>query len=78
MKIISKNGFFHKYDLKNKATSNIKIQQINSFLSLNDVRIYLGAGPSKSDIGIVKIHPSKGFVFRLLLLKITLDWGLLN
>ena len=45
---------------KNKATSNIKIQQVFSSLSLNDVGIYLRDGPFKSDIGVVNLHPSKG------------------
>ena len=53
------NDFVRKHDLKNKATSNIKIQQVLSSLSLNDVWIYLRDGPFKSDIGIVNLHPSK-------------------
>ena len=54
------NDFIKKHNLKNKATSNIKIQQVLSSLSLNDVGIYLRDGPFKSDIGIVNLHPSKG------------------
>ena len=54
------NDCVRKYDLKNKPTSNIKIQQVLSSLSLNDVEIYLRAGPFKSDFGIVNLHPSKG------------------
>ena len=54
------NDFNKKFDLKNKATSNIKIQQVFSSSSLNDVGIYLRDGPFKSDIGIVDLHPSKG------------------
>ena len=54
------NEFIKKHNLKNKATSNIKIQQVLSSLSLNDVGIYLRDGPFKSDIGIVNLHPSKG------------------
>ena len=49
-----------KYKLKNKATSNIKILQVLSSLSLNDIEIYLRDGPFISDIGIVNLHPSKG------------------
>ena len=52
--------FVHKHNLRNKATSNIKIQQVLSSLGLNDVRIYLRDGPFESDIGIVNLHPSKG------------------
>ena len=53
-------NFLKKYLLKNKATSNIKIQQVLSSLSLNDVWINLRDGPSESDIGIVNLHPSNG------------------
>ena len=52
--------FFKKHNIKNEATSNIKIQQILSSLSLNNVGINLRDGPFESDIGIVKLHPSKG------------------
>ena len=54
------NDFVHKNKLKNKATSNIKIQQVLSSLSLSDVGIYLRDGPFKSDIGIVNLHPFRG------------------
>ena len=54
------NDFIKKHNLKNKATSNIKIQQVLSSLSLNDIGIYLRDGPFKFDIGIVNLHPSKG------------------
>ena len=54
------NDFIKKYNLRNKATSNIKIRQVLSSLSLNDVGIYLRDGPFESDIGIVNLHPSKG------------------
>ena len=54
------NDFIKKHNLKNKATSNIKIQQILSSLSLKDIGIYLRDGPFKSDIGIVNLHPAKG------------------
>ena len=53
------NDFIKKYKLKNKATSNLKILQILSSLSLNDVGVYLRDGPFESDIGIVNLHPSK-------------------
>ena len=54
------NDFIKKYNLKNKSTSNIKIQHVLSSLSMNDVGIYLSDGPFESDIGIVNLHPSKG------------------
>ena len=58
--MMSFNDFIKKYNLKNKATSNIKIQQVLSFLSLNDVGIYLRDEPFSSDIRIVLLHTSKG------------------
>ena len=58
--MIKFNDFIKKYKLKNKTTSNIKIQRVLSSLSLNDVGIYLRDGPFSSDIGIVNLHPSKG------------------
>ena len=60
MKIMPFNGFVHKYILKNKTTSNMKIQQFLSSLSLNYVGTYLRDGVVLSDVGIVNIHPSKG------------------
>ena len=38
--MITFNEFIKKYNLRNKATSNIKIQQVLSSLSLKDVGIY--------------------------------------
>ena len=49
-----------KYNLRNKATSNIKIQQVLTSIGLDNVSIYLRDGPFSSDIGIVNLHPSKG------------------
>ena len=54
------SDFIEKYNLRNKATSNIKIQEVLSSLSLDDVGIHLRDGPFKSDIGIVILRPSKG------------------
>ena len=54
------NDFVKKYNLKNKATSNIKIQKILTSIGLGNVNIYLWNGPFSSDIGIVNLHPSKG------------------
>ena len=53
------NEFIKKYDLKNKATSNIKIQQILNSIGLNNVNIYIRDGPFSSDIGIVNLHLSR-------------------
>ena len=54
------NEFIEKHNLRNKATSNKKIQQVLSSLSLSNVGIYLRDCPFKSDIAIVNLHPSKG------------------
>ena len=54
------NDFIKKYKLKNKVTSNIKIQQVLDSMRLNNVGIYLRDGPFSSDFGIVNLHPSKG------------------
>ena len=54
------NDFVRKHNLKNKATSNIKLQQILNFIRLNNAGICLKDGPFSSDIGIVNLHPSKG------------------
>ena len=55
--MITFNDFIKKCNLKNKATSNKKMQQVLSSLSLNDVGIYLRDGPFESNIGIVNLHP---------------------
>ena len=54
------NDFFQSYNLRNQATSNLKLQQVLSCLSLDGVGICLRDGPFESDIGIVNLHPSKG------------------
>ena len=58
--MMSFNEFVRKYNLKNKATSNKKIQQVLSSLSVNDEGSYLRDGPFSSDIGIVNLHSSEG------------------
>ena len=57
---MSFNDFIKKYGFKNKATSNIKIQQVLDSIGLDNVGIYLRDGPFSTDIGIVNLHPSKG------------------
>ena len=56
---MSFSDFLHNFKFKNKATSSIKIQQVLSSLSLNDVGIYLTDGPFSNDIGTVNLHASK-------------------
>ena len=58
--MITFNEFIEENNLKNEATSILKVQQVLSSLSLDGVGIYLRDGPFKSDIGIVSLHPSKG------------------
>ena len=58
--MITFNVFVKKYNLKNKATSNIKIQQVLNSIGINNVNIYLRDGPFLSDIGKLNLHPSKG------------------
>ena len=52
--------FVHKYKSKNKATSNIKIQQFLSSLGFTDVGIHSRDGPFKTDVGIGNLHPFIG------------------
>ena len=54
------NDFIKQFDIKNKTTSNLKLQQVLSSSSLDDVGIYLRDGPFLGDIGVVNLHPSKG------------------
>ena len=54
------NDFVKKFNLRNKATSNIKIQKSLTSIGLDNVNIYLRDGPFSSDIGIVNLEPSKG------------------
>ena len=58
--MITFNDFIKKHNLKNKATSNIKIQQVLNSIGLNNVNIYLRDGPFSSDIGIFNLHPTRG------------------
>ena len=58
--MMSINDFVKNFDLKNKATSNIKIQKVLSSIGLDNVNIYLRDGPFSRDIGIVNLQPSKG------------------
>ena len=59
--------------MRNKATSNLKIQKVLSSLSLDGVGIYLTDGPFISDIGIVNLHPSKGTHWVCYIIEIFFD-----
>ena len=58
--IITFDDIVRKHALSNKASSNIKIQQILSSFGLNNVGIFSRDGPFSSDIRIVTLHPSIG------------------
>ena len=59
--MMSFNDFVHKYNLKNNATSNIKLYKVLKKIGLDSKEgIYLRDGPFSSDIGIINLHPSKG------------------
>ena len=74
--MMSFDDFIHKNKLKNEATSNLKIQQVLSSLSLSDVGVFLRDGPFSYDIGIAKLHPSKGTHWVLNINEIFLIMGL--
>ena len=55
------HDFVHKHNLKNKATSNIKIYEVLKKLGLDsNVGIYLRDGDFLTSYGIVNLHPSRG------------------
>ena len=58
--ILTFNDFVLEHNLKNRATSNIKIQKVLDSMRLINVGIYLRDGPFSTDVGIVNLHPSKG------------------
>ena len=59
--MITFNDFVHKHNLKNKATSNIKIYEVLKKMGLDSkVGIYLRDGIFSTNYGIVNLHPSKG------------------
>ena len=59
--MITFNEFIKKINLKNRATSNIKIHEVLKKMGLDsEVGVYLRDGSFQSDIGIVNLHPSKG------------------
>ena len=58
---MSFNDFVHKYNLKNKATSNLKLYEGLKKIGLDSkVGIYLRDGLFSSDVGIGNVHPSRG------------------
>ena len=59
--MITFNEFIKKYNLKNKATSNIKIYEVLKKIGLDSkTGIYLRDGDFLTNDGIVNLHPSRG------------------
>ena len=54
------NDFVHKYKLKNKAATKIKVFQILSSTGSNNVGIYLRDGSFECDVRIFSFHPFRG------------------
>ena len=58
---MSFNDLIHKYKLKNKATSNIKLYEVLKKISLGSkVGIYLRDGNLSTNCGGFNLHPSEG------------------
>ena len=58
---MSFKDFVHKHNLKNKATSNIKINEVLKKIGLDSkVGIYLRNGDPSTHYGIVNLHPKGG------------------
>ena len=58
---MSFSDFAHKYNLKSKATSNLKLYEALKNTEIDSkVGIYLRDGLFSSVVGVVKLHPSKG------------------
>ena len=55
--MMSFTDFLHKNNLKNEATSNIKLQQFLGSTGLDNGGNSLREGPFSSDKGFVKLHP---------------------
>ena len=58
--IMTSNDFVQTYNLKNKETSNERIQRDLFSIGLDNINSYLTDRTFSSDIGIVNIHLSKG------------------
>ena len=54
------NDFVHKYKLKNKATSNLKVYEVLKKSGIDSkVGSYLRDGEFLTSYGIVNLHPSR-------------------
>ena len=66
MIMIDFKDFVRKYNLKNKATSNIEIYEVMKKIGLDSkVGIYLREGDFLTSYGIVNLHPSRGTLWVL-------------
>ena len=52
--------FIKEFNLKNKATSNIKIKQVLDELRIKNCKIYMRDDNFTTSVGIVNLHPYKG------------------
>ena len=58
---MTSNDFFHKFKLKNKATSKKKIYEVLQKIGLDSkLGVYLRDRPLSTDVGIVNLHPFRG------------------
>ena len=54
------NDFVQKHNLKNKATSNLKLYEVLKKIGLDSkVGIYLRDGDFSTNYGVVNLHPSR-------------------
>ena len=60
MNYLSFKEFVEKYELKNEATSNVKIKEILDILKINSTGIYMRDDTFTTPPGIVNLHPTKG------------------
>ena len=59
--MMSFNDFVHKHNLKNKATSKLKLYEVLKKIGRDSkVGIYLRDRSFLADVGIVNLHPTKG------------------
>ena len=59
--MITFNDFLKKYNLKNRATNNIKIYEVLKKTGQDSkVGIYLRVGDFSTNYGVVNLHPSRG------------------
>ena len=60
MNYLSFKEFVEKYGLKNEATSNVKIKEIQKLMNITECGIYMRDDKFTTPSGIVNLHPTKG------------------